>query len=327
LKIVPQKGIKILLIFIGCFFNIELQSAKNNVVTLISKINLPIYSNLQDSYCRERDSKKKIIWEENFTNPVLLKDDWSYATSNGFKHKGQHIPGWGNGELQYYRKGEGEAFTNANLIVKEGLLKIQPIFHKKGFRGFQYTSARIFSKTKKIFTYPSKLTVCFKVPKGTGFWPAFWLMPEKEVDWPQGGEIDIMENRGRIANVVSSALHFGKTPTNKSTLVGEAMIPNTVNFQESFHSITFEWLEDKLNFYLDNDNKPYFTVNSELEAFNKFGYPFNSSYYLIINTAVGGIYDNYYADSSAFCMDEDCSNKEIPDNARFLIDWIEYSKP
>jgi len=31
-------------------------------------------------------------------------------------------------------------------------------------------------------------------------------------------------------------------------------------------------------------------------------------------------------DSTAFCIDEECSNKEIPDNARFLIDWIEYSK-
>ncbi len=97
-----------------------------------------------------------------------------------------------------------------------------------------------------------------------------------------------MENRGRIAEVASSALHYGKTATNKSTLVGEAMIPKAVNFQESFHSITFEWLEDELNFYLDNDTKPYFTVNSKLDAFNKFGYPFNSSYYLIINLLLEG---------------------------------------
>jgi beta-glucanase (GH16 family) len=306
--------------------SITLLAAQDDEILITSKINLSIYSHAQDSYCKQRDIKENVIWEESFTNSALSKDDWSYATGNGFNHKGQYISGWGNGELQYYRKGTGETFTNANLFIQEGLLKIQPIFHKKRFRGFQYTSARILSKTKKIFTYPSKLTICFKVPKGVGFWPAFWLMPEQEVDWPQGGEIDILENRGRIANVASSALHYGKTATNKSTLVGEAMIPKTVNFQESFHSITFEWLKDELNFYLDNDTEPYFTVNSKLEAFNKFGYPFNSSYYLIINTAVGGIYDGYNVDSNAFCIDEECSNKEIPDNARFLIDWIEYSK-
>jgi len=306
--------------------SIALSAAKDDEIILTRKVNLPIYSQARDSYCKQRDSKENVIWEEGFSNSALSKDDWSYAAGNGFNYKGQYIPGWGNGELQYYRKGKGETFTNANLFIEEGLLKIQPIFHKKGFKGFQYTSARILSKTKKIFTYPSKLTVCFKVPKGTGFWPAFWLMPEKEIDWPQGGEIDILENRGRIANVVSSALHYGKTAKNKSTLVGEAMIPNTVNFQESFHSITFEWLEDELNFYLDNDAVPYFTVNSALEIFNKFGYPFNSSYYLIINTAVGGIYDDYYVDSTAFCIDEVCSNKKTPDNSRLLIDWIEYSK-
>jgi len=306
--------------------SIALSAAKDDEIILTRKVNLPIYSQARDSYCKQRDSKENVIWEESFSNSALSKDDWSYAAGNGFNYKGQYIPGWGNGELQYYRKGKGETFTNANLFIEEGLLKIQPIFHKKGFKGFQYTSARILSKTKKIFTYPSKLTVCFKVPKGTGFWPAFWLMPEKEIDWPQGGEIDILENRGRIANVVSSALHYGKTAKNKSTLVGEAMIPNTVNFQESFHSITFEWLEDELNFYLDNDAVPYFTVNSALEIFNKFGYPFNSSYYLIINTAVGGIYDDYNVDSTAFCIDEGCSNKKTPDNSRLLIDWIEYSK-
>lgn len=306
--------------------SITLLAAQDDEILITSKINLPIYSHAQDSFCKQRDIKQNVIWEESFTNSALSKDDWSYATGNGFNHKGQYISGWGNGELQYYRKGKGETFTNANLFIEEGLLKMQPIFHKKGFRGFQYTSARILSKTKKIFTYPSKLTVCFKVPKGTGFWPAFWLMPEKEVDWPQGGEIDILENRGRIAEVASSALHYGKTATNKSTLVGEAMIPKAVNFQESFHSITFEWLEDELNFYLDNDTKPYFTVNSKLDAFNKFGYPFNSSYYLIINVAVGGIYDDYYVDSTAFCIDEVCSNKKTPDNSRLLIDWIEYSK-
>ena len=61
-------------------------------------------------------------------------------------------------------------------------------------------------------------------------------MPNKDANWPQGGEIDIMENRGRISNVSSSALHFGFSPQNKGTLVGEALIPGKVRFQDKFHS-------------------------------------------------------------------------------------------
>ena len=47
---------------------------------------------------------------------------------------------------------------------------------------------------------------------------------------------------------------------------------------------------------------------------------------MIINVAIGGKYDDYWIDKSAFCVDKVCSNKENPDDHRFLIDWIEYEK-
>ena len=75
---------------------------------------------------------------------------------------------------------------------------------------------------------------------------------------------------------------------------------------------------------MDSDSSPYFEVNSDMDIFKKFGYPFNSSFYLIINVAVGGIYDNYLVDEGAFCKNSSCSNKTDPDRSRFLIDWIEY---
>jgi len=227
--------------------------------------------------------------------------------------------------LQYYQEGKGANFTNDNLFIENGFLKIQPIFHKDGFKEFKYTSARINTKNKLSFNPSTRLTFCFKAPKGTGAWPAFWLMPSNPFDWPQGGEIDILEHRGRISNVVSSALHFGKSPSEKSTLVGEVSIPEYVNFQEYFHSITFEWKDNLLNFYLDDAAEPYWRIDSESKFFKEFGFPFNSSFYLIINVAVGGIYDQSRVDSKAFCMDKFCSNKSDPDHARFIVDWIEYS--
>ncbi len=95
-------------------------------------------------------------------------------------------------------------------------LKIQPIYKKNTSRirddesAYNFTSARIDTKNLKSFSHPAKISICFKVPKGIGFWPAFWLMPVEEIQWPNGGEIDIMENRGRISNIASSALHFGE---------------------------------------------------------------------------------------------------------------------
>ena len=77
---------------------------------------------------------------------------------------------------------------------------------------------------------------------------------------------------------------------------------------------------------MNDETEPYFSVNSDMESFKEFGYPFNSSYYLIINVAAGGIYDDYLIDKNAFCNDKNCSNQTYPNKKRFLIDWIEYQK-
>ena len=298
---------------------------------VVSKIqNSKEYSIDQNSYCRDRTPINKLNWSEEFEEESLSKATWKYAVSNGFIDRGEYISGWGNGELQYYTKPskkKTKTNTSKNLLIEGGLLKIQPTRKKNGsYKGFKFTSARIDTKYLKDFTYPSKITICFKVPAGIGFWPAFWLMPNEEIIWPQGGEIDIMENRGRVSNVASSALHFGKRYDKKSTLVGEVLIPKEVRFQDKFHSISLEWRENEIKFYLDKEDDPYFVIDATHPEFVKYPYPFNRKYYMIINVAVGGKYDDYLLDKKAFCINEDCSNKENPDDHRFLIDWIEYEQ-
>ena len=298
-------------------------------------VNLKEYSADKSSYCKERAEPKNLIWSQNFDENYLSPNVWNYSTSNGFYDGKEFISGWGNGELQYYtkpRNSEGNTNTSKNLFIENGYLKIQPIYRKdksrisSGEAAYNFTSARINTKNLKSFSYPSKISICFKVPKGIGFWPAFWLMPSEDIRWPVGGEIDILENRGRISNISSSALHFGKQWNKKSTLVGEALIPRQVRFQDKFHSISLVWKENYIAFYLDNSPDPYFTINSDHPEFQKYKYPFNRDYYMILNVAVGGKYDDYWVDFDAFCSDRACSNKENPDSHRFIIDWIEYER-
>ena len=298
-------------------------------------VNLKEYSVDKSSYCKDRAEPKNLIWSQNFDENYLSPNVWNYSTSNGFYDGKEFISGWGNGELQYYtkpRNSEGNTNTSKNLFIENGYLKIQPIYRKdksrisSGEAAYNFTSARINTKNLKSFSYPSKISICFKVPKGIGFWPAFWLMPSEDIRWPVGGEIDILENRGRISNISSSALHFGKQWNKKSTLVGEALIPSQVRFQDKFHSISLVWKENIIAFYLDNSSDPYFTINSNHPEFQKYKYPFNRDYYMILNVAVGGKYDDYWVDFDAFCSDRACSNKENPDSHRFIIDWIEYER-
>ncbi len=298
-------------------------------------VNLISYSNDKSSYCKDRTPEEDLIWHEDFDESSLSSETWDYSTTNGFYDGRTYVSGWGNGELQYYTKpSRKEKTTNTtnNLFIEDGYLKIQPIYKENISRirsdesSFNFTSARINTRNLRSFTYPSKISICFKVPKGIGFWPAFWLMPVEDISWPRGGEIDIMENRGRISNISSSALHFGKKWNNKSTIVGEALIPKEVRFQDKFHSISLIWKKDSIAFYLDDDPEPYFAIDSEHPEFKKYNYPFNREFYMILNVAVGGKYDDYWVDYDAFCQDKECTNKSNPDKHRFIVDWIEYQK-
>ena len=58
---------------------------------------------------------------------------------------------------------------------------------------------------------------------------------------------------------------------------------------------------ERFIFYLDDAAEPYWQIDSESKFFKEFGFPFNSSFYLIINVEVGGIYDQL--DSILFCME------------------------
>lgn len=279
----------------------------------------------QESYCRDRSEQKNIIWEENFSNPNLNNSNWTYSTGNAFNSGTTTVYGWGNNELQYYRdKKYQKTNTNDNLFIEDGYLKIQPM--KKKYRGFNYTSARIHTQNKVSYSYPSKLTFCFKNPKGIGLWPAFWLLPLSADTWPTGGEIDIMEARGRITNIVSSALHYGNSPLDKNFTVKEISVPRSVKFQDKFHSITLEWRKDSLKFFLNNEIEPYLTFAPNSKGIRSFNYPFNETFYLIINLAIGGEFDNNLIDPSAMCFNKECSNHDDPNSRRFIIDWIEYAK-
>ena len=189
------------------------------------------------------------------------------------------------------------------------------------------------TKNNFPFTFNSRITVCFKVPSGTGFWPAIWMLPFDEVTWPSGGEIDLMEAKGRIdpidgdegqKNIISSAVHFGTQWPDNRYISNRYYSSIGNDFQNYFHSVTLIFLEDKIDFYMNNEFDPYLTIRPSDVPLNQYDYPFNREYYLILNVAVGGNFDNGRVRTEDFCSDSICSNHEDPDTKRFQIDWIEY---
>ena len=315
----------------------------------VSSINgSDIYSEDKASYCKDPINNSSSYWIENFDSNIFNEDIFTYQLGNGFNASdGSWVGGWGNNELQYYtgpgtgyaKKYNSATNTTENLFIENGYLKIQPIYNTSnvfqdpycadGSCSFEWphTSARVITSSKKIFEKPSKITVCFKVPDGTGHWPALWMLPQGFIEgtksWPTDGEIDLMEARGRIANEIGSTLHFGNSLSRVMINKAET-VPNSVNFHDKFHSVTFEWQENSIKVYLDTQETPFYEESSDSTEFNSNYYPFNESFYLLLNVASGGDYDTFGVDTNMYCHDEECSNLADPDRGRLIIDYIEY---
>lgn len=313
-------------------------------------IGYEIYNEEKDSYCKTPNNNSSDYWIDNFDTNLINPDIYSFQQGFGFfDDNGTFIQGWGNNEEQYYTSDSPNAAKNynpesnstENAFIKDGKLVIQAIYNTTNpFEDpycinrdcnyvADYTSARIITssssnKTGLSVGIDTETTACFKVPAGTGFWPAIWFLPDGFIEgnksWPRDGEMDIMEARGRIPQIIGSAVHWG--PPRELYSV-DAQVPLAVNFQDTFHSLTFKRVENAIEVYLDTMTEPFYEINSSSNRIMDDYWPFNESFYLIMNVAIGGDFDSGRLDSSAMCGNEQCTNLSNPSNGRLEIDYIE----
>lgn len=130
-------------------------------------------------------------------------------------------------------------------------------------------------------------------------WPAFWMMPEANNGWPTCGEIDIMENKGSSSTTTSSALHYTDRNGNHAYQAGAYSFSerNGEGTIEDWHTYYLIWNEEQMDFYVDDHLKltvPRRTWHPEGGKTypGDDDAPFNKDFYVILNMAVGGNFDN-----------------------------------
>ncbi len=210
-----------------------------------------------------------LIWNDEFSGTALDANTWNYETGNG-------SGGWGNHELEYYTNSTKNVFvSNGNLIIEA---------RNESIGGFNYSSGRLTTQTKKSFTY-GRVDIRAKLPKGKGVWPALWMLGNNinTVGWPAGGEIDIMELLGQEPSKMYSTLHYGTSPATHAQL-GNSYSLSGSSFYDQFHVFSMEWKLDQIKLYVDNNL--LLTVNKTDVGSNP--YPFNAPFFFIFNVAVGG---------------------------------------
>ncbi len=235
-----------------------------------------VYMLCQLFACTTLDKPKAVFeaapfWQDEFEYKGLPDPNkWYYA-------QGGH--GWGNNEHQYYT-----AFRLKNTRVERGVLVIEA--HKEDFEENHYTSARLTTQYKQDFMY-GRIEVRAKLPTGRGTWPAIWMLSSekkyKPNNWPQNGEIDLMEHVGYEPGMVHATVHTynllkikGDNPTTTSKFLPD--------FNTQFHTYRLDWTPRGIQMFVDD--QLYFDYPNPRKGWKD--YPFNHKFHLLLNIAVGG---------------------------------------
>ena len=120
--------------------------------------------------------------------------------------------------------------------------------------------------------------------------PAIWMMPVDQSDgWPNCGEIDIMEQIG-TSSTVYSTVHVGARYDKK---VGKSYAwSGSRTFNNDYHVYSLLWDKTSLTFYTDGIQVFRYEKDFSLDLENhpdyeKWQFPYNKAYYLILDQALG----------------------------------------
>ena len=304
---------------------------KNNIVIILILCIASIYGQIGN-----------VIWEENFDS----LDNWVIETGNGSW-------GWGNGELQYYKS------ENIDIVEVEGEIGNHAvrITAKQESGGgitdqwgnpLNYTSGRMNTKSKISVKYGVIETRVSVPDLDLGGWPAVWLLGTSNLNWPQSGEIDIMEMGSRqefrdlhdehnggndfdnstVNQVVgANAIFYADEAINAENPSGAASISwdpddgycrpyyNYDNLNDRFLKYRIYWDPDSIRFTVI-DNSVEYDLYTEPFPIDSVSDEFQEPFYLIANLAIGGLFtDAVYNGGSGLPI-------SMPFPAHMYVDYI-----
>ncbi len=220
---------------------------------------------------------------------LMAHQAWTLVWCDEFNYEGHPDPAkWDyeeglvrNNEKQYYTRGrlENARVENGCLVIEARKEKWIPKNQNMNSKHAEYTSASIITKEKASWLY-GRIEVRAKLPRGKGVWPAIWMLGDKK-DWPDCGEIDIMEFVGHTPDKIYGTVHYSHDDKHLSK--GENL--TVAKPWEDFHIYAVEWNSERIDFYYDSKCYYSFTTQQALEqAYN----PFQNKQYLLLNLALGG---------------------------------------
>lgn len=210
-------------------------------------------------------------WSDEFAGPSIDARKWRYDVS-------RNKLGWFNHEKQYYAaaRAENARIVGGALVIEARKEKLPAM---SDWGGQEYSSGKLISR--QLFGY-GFYEIRAKLPCARGTWPAIWLLPDSG-NWPDEGEIDIMEMVGWQPNFVHATLHSALFNHVRGTQRG-AEKPVSTSCTE-FHRYQLDWRSDAIT--IGVDGRGYMRVANDQPG-GRGAWPFDRPYQMILNLAIGG---------------------------------------
>lgn len=230
----------------------------------------------------------ELVWEDNFNGPTFDKRYWS------------KIP---RGKADWNRH-----MSNADFLyeVKDGNLVLHGVYNDGLVPqdSARFLTGGLYTKGKMNIRY-GKVEICAKLGRAQGAWPAFWMLPESD-NWPDGGEIDIMEhlNHDTIAYQTVHSYYTYVLKEKKPRQGGVGAID-----RDGYNRYAVEILPDSLVFSI-NGKRTF--AYPRIETDKPGQYPFGTPYYLLVDMQIEGAWV------------KKAKPEELP--VKLQVDWIKVYK-
>lgn len=258
-----------------------------------------------------------LAWSDEFNNGIFDTSTWTRQV--------MYDPP--NNEWQQYLNSSDYAWEEGGYMILKAVWRGE--YHGDN----RYYSARVISNpggqsgadsyvTGKTFKY-GKIAARIQLPYGKGIWPAFWMLGDNitetggDTNWPQCGEIDILETGGKDdpnfgGGTVHGTIHRdpGSEDSphwyNLYTEAGKKTLSNNQLFAEQFHVFEVEWDENQIIWKLDGVQ-----FGNALSISGSGENEFHKDFYALFNIAVSGWFTQNPDESTNFSQ-------------YMYIDWIRH---
>ena len=243
-----------------------LQRKKLNVMKRFYVFSLILMGFLGISHAQEH-RRYALIWHDEFNNSTLDKEVWSKIPRSK--------PDWA---IHMSSDERLFGFEDGNLVLRGMVNDYLP----KDTAAF--LTGGVWGKGKKTFGF-GRVEVKAKFDVAQGYWPAIWMLPwtNHTVNWPHGGEIDIMEHfrdNPYVNNTVHSHYTYNLRRRNRPSQVA---YPKYNEGEYNIYSV--ERFHDSLVFFVNGRR----TLNYPRFREGRNGqFPFSEyDYYLILDAQLG----------------------------------------